>query len=209
MSKKNWTKEQKELWKQINKIKSPSGYILKKDLIENNIKLEDVDFFVGQNELLEEHFGYFIGWENPDYQAYIQSQIPTSIFCLETALIFHKMSDRFFDEIFVAVNQPTSIKKYRKQFKKLWMVVYYKDKQKYELGITRVKTENNKYVYVYDVERTICDILKYRKKMDTEVFREAVREYFQNANNSSISKILKYAKILGVEEKVRLCMEVL
>ena len=58
----------------------------------------------------------------------------------------------------------------------------------------------------YDEERTICDLIKNRNKYDSELFIKAIRSYIKKINNQS--KLFKYARILGVENKVFEVMEV-
>lgn len=84
---------------------------------------------------------------------------------------------------------------------------YISDKNIYNLGICNIKTMFGNAIRTYDEERTICDLIKYRKKYDSETFIKAVKYYAKRINNQSI--LLKYAKALGVEEKVFEIMELL
>ena len=58
---------------------------------------------------------------------------------------------------------------------------------------------------MYDRERTICDCLTHRNKMDAEVFNNAIRNYLNDANRKE-SVLAAYAPKLRVERKV---MEIL
>jgi hypothetical protein len=62
-------------------------------------------------------------------------------------------------------------------------------------------------VRVYDKERCICDLIRDKRNIDTQLYIQAVKEYFKSGCNAR--KILKYGKIFGVEEKLRTYMEVL
>ena len=63
-------------------------------------------------------------------------------------------------------------------------------------------------IKVYDIERTICDIIKNKKKMDSEIFAKALKDYAKS-KNKNLSKLAKYAKIMKIEKKVNEYMEVL
>lgn len=63
-------------------------------------------------------------------------------------------------------------------------------------------------IKVYGVERTICDIIKNKKKMDGEIFVKALQDYAKS-KNKNLSKLAKYAKIMKIEDKVSNYMEIL
>ena len=63
-------------------------------------------------------------------------------------------------------------------------------------------------IKVYDIERTICDIIKNKSKIDIEIFTKALKDYAK-MTNKDLFKLMKYAKKLGVDKKVREYMEIL
>ena len=58
------------------------------------------------------------------------------------------------------------------------------------------------------MERTICEIIKNRKKMDHKIFSKALQRYSM-LRDKDLNKLMKYAKILKVDKKVREYMEIL
>ena len=65
-----------------------------------------------------------------------------------------------------------------------------------------------KLLKVYDLEKTICDIIKNKKKIDGEIFNKAVREYFYSKKKNTL-KLYEYAKKMNIYNKVRDTFEVL
>ena len=63
-------------------------------------------------------------------------------------------------------------------------------------------------IKVYDIERTICDIIKNKNKMDAEIFSKSLKEYAKS-KDKNLSKLTKYARTMNIENKVREYMEVL
>ena len=57
-------------------------------------------------------------------------------------------------------------------------------------------------VRIYDKERIVCDCLKYSGKMDKELFNKSIQGYV-NDTRKNISNLMKYAKEIRVEKKVR------
>ena len=78
----------------------------------------------------------------------------------------------------------------------------------FKLGMTDIKTINNLTVKCYDLERTLCDIIKDKNRMDKEIYSRGLKEYARN-KNKDIFKLVKYAKKLNIEDEVVHLMEVL
>ena len=62
-------------------------------------------------------------------------------------------------------------------------------------------------VKVYDRERTICDLIKYRDKYDGETFVKARKIYV--SSNSNQRKLFRYAKEMRIEKAVFEIMELI
>ena len=78
----------------------------------------------------------------------------------------------------------------------------------FSLGMIDITTINDLTVKCYDLERTICDIIKDKNRMDKEVYSKALKEYARR-KDKDILKLLKYAKKLAIEKEVVELMEVL
>ena len=57
--------------------------------------------------------------------------------------------------------------------------VYYVKPEWYGMGICETQTPGGHVVKAYDMERTICDILRKRADMDIAVLNYAIREYMK------------------------------
>ena len=77
-----------------------------------------------------------------------------------------------------------------------------------ELGLTKVKTSYGNQVRAYDLERTLCDIVRGQRVVDVQVVNPAMKQYVRS-NEKDIQKLLDYARTLGVEKKIRNYLEVL
>ena len=74
--------------------------------------------------------------------------------------------------------------------------------------MTEEKTFIGNTVRIYDRERCICDIIKNKNRMDIQVFQMALRTYF-SGSDKNIHKLMEYARIMGISDKVRQYTEVL
>ena len=76
------------------------------------------------------------------------------------------------------------------------------------LGLTAVKTSYGNEVRAYDLERTLCDIVRGRRVVDAQLVNPAMKQYVRSGTRD-IQKLLDYARALGVERKMRNYLEVL
>lgn len=126
------------------------------------------------------------------------------IFSYETALYFHDLCDR--TPIKFQLTVPSnynniSIKNSNYQF-------FYLKEELYNVGIIEMKTPYGNKVKVYDLERTICDIIRNKKKIEIALFTDAIKRYAERKDRNSI-KLHKYAKLFNIEDEVRKYLEVL
>ena len=126
------------------------------------------------------------------------------IFSHETALFLHGISDRTpFEHTITAPSgciPSTSIKTECK--------VYYIKQELFSLGKTILKTPAGNSVPAYDMERTICDIIRSRNKIGTETFLSALKMYVANPKKD-LKRLNMYAKKFKLEKLVRQYLEVL
>ena len=126
------------------------------------------------------------------------------IFSHETALFLHGISDRTPFEHTVTVPSdclPSAAIKTECK-------VYYIKPQLFELGKTKLRTTAGNEVPAYDLERTVCDIVRSRNKIGTETFLAALRMYAATPQKD-LNKLYAYAKQLRVATILRGYLEVL
>jgi len=78
----------------------------------------------------------------------------------------------------------------------------------YDLGVVEVKTPAGNTVRAYNMERTLCDILRKHNKTDMHVITDAFKRYVRR-KDKNITLLCKYGKKLKVEAKLRTYLEVL
>ena len=63
-------------------------------------------------------------------------------------------------------------------------------------------------VKIFDREKTLVDVVKYRNKLGMDVVLEALRMYWQSGN-TDLTKLYGYTKLLRVDRVFRPMMEVI
>ena len=76
------------------------------------------------------------------------------------------------------------------------------------MGIIEIESPLGQKIKVYDLERTICDIIKFKNRMDPEIFSKALKQYIKS-KEKNLNNLIFYARKLKVEDEVRNYLEVL
>ena len=126
------------------------------------------------------------------------------IFSHETALYLHGISDRTpFEHTITAPSGCIPSAAIKTECK-----VYYIKPELFKLGKTTLRTPAGNDVPVYDLERTICDVIRSRNKLGTETFLAALKLYAANPKKD-LNNLNDYAKELRVSNILRPYIEVL
>ena len=126
------------------------------------------------------------------------------IFSHETALFLHGISDRTPFEHTITVPSDYTVSAAIKNECK----VYYIKPELFDLGRTTLNTPAGNEVPVYDLERTICDMIRSRNKVGTETFLAALKLYAASPKKD-LNKLHSYAKKIRVANVLRQYLEVL
>lgn len=182
-----------------------NGYITTKQIKNANINTVELTRLVKQKKLERIVRGFYAIPNSfcDDYYKY-QLKSKNSVFSHSTALYFYDLSDRtplYFD-MTVPVGYNGSLSKNKN------VVLHYVKKELLELGLTTIESPFGMKLRTYDLERTICDIVKYRNHMDKEIFIKALKKY-SKLKEKDLNKLMKYAKKLNVDKKIIEYMEVL
>lgn len=189
----------------LDYAKSNNGYITNKEA--ENLEVNSTFLSNLVNDKKIERVGNGI-YKLPNYPIddfYILSKSSNRMcFSLATALYLHNMSDRIplVYDITVPYNYNGNLLN-----NKNVTLRYVKD-DIFPIGMIDIKTINDLTVKCYDLERTICDIIRDKNHVDKEIYSKALKEYAKN-KNKDILKLIKYAQKLNVEDQVVELMEVL
>ena len=147
---------------------------------------------------------YMLVDEMPDELLSISLRTERLVFSHETALFLHGISDRtpFVHSITAPANRVPS-PSLREECK-----VYYIKPELFELGRTKLTTPFGNQVSCYDLERTICDIIRSRNKIGTETFLAALKQYAASPKKD-LNRLNLYAKKMSLTNVLRQYLEVL
>ena len=174
-----------------------NGYITTKNLENFDISRNYLSIMTKKKMIEKVARGIYIDSTKIEDIYYVLSiSTPKIIYSHMTALYFHGLSIKSPDSSF----DITVTKKYNNPKLKKYNVFYVDDKY-YELGLTEVETPMSNKVKTYDVERCICDIIRSKKRMDSEHIKYSIREYIKR-KDKDLKKLSNYADKMGIKDEV-------
>ncbi len=177
------------------------GILRTKDLNQCGYYNQKIQKLLETGEIEQIRRGYYQYMDDNAYSEaiIIAALFPDGVICMESALDFYGYSEKTPSAWHIAVESKTS----RRRFHISYPIVkpHFITAARFSIGITEADIEGTKLL-IYDRERTICDCLLHRNKMEAEVFADAVRSYLADVKRNE-GRLGKYANELHVQKKVR------
>ncbi len=130
-----------------------------------------------------------------------QLRYPKTIFSYNTALYLYEKTER------TPINMDVSIpKNYNPYLFKDLVNVYRINEEIFELGSSYKETPLGTKVRVYNLERTVCDLIKDKDSMDIEIRNKAIKNCIKSKEFNA-SLMFEYAKKMKIYDKVKNYME--
>lgn len=191
--------------KVLQKIQDNNGIITANDVRIMKIPRYVLSRMVEKGLIEREKHGLYILpsiWGDEYYNLIFSSK--NVVFSHATALYLHNFCERV-----PLIYDITAVNGYNASLRKKDNVMLYTvNRELFELGKIEIKSPQGKIIPVYDIERSLCDIVKDKDKQDIEVIKYAYKSYIKDPKKN-IYKLMEYAKKLKVEDEVNSYLEVL
>jgi Predicted transcriptional regulator len=180
-------------------VEKNGGFVTSKEVAKNGINSGTLTRMVKGGVLERISRGYYgiSGYIDDDFYK-VQAKSKNSVYSLATALYLHNLSDR--TPLVLNVTVPYDYHGTLKNEPNVSLNFVSRDIL--NLGVIEIISPFGMKIKVYDVEKTICDIVKNRKKVDAEIFSNALKEYVK-LKDKDLRKLVKYAKEMKIEDKIR------
>lgn len=184
---------------------SCNGYVTSAQATDAGIPRRKLTDAVSAGKLVQVDRGLYAlpdVWEDPLYIT--QRRFSRGVFSDDTALFLHGMTDR-------APFAPTMTfpRSYNATAARAAGIICRTCADDVlDLGVCDVKTEYGNAVRAYDVERTLCDLVRGQGTPDAQLVTPAMKSYVRSKICDPM-KLVEYARALGVEAKIRNYLEVL
>ena len=186
-------------------LQNNNGFITAAQVTSAGIQRRSLSELVEAKRLYRAARGIYAlpeAWEDEMY--FLQYRFTKGVFSNETALYLHGLSDRTpqtYTLTFPHGYNAAGLKKHNAKAK-------FANPEIYSIGITEVKSPFGNPLRIYDVERTLCDIVKGNNSCDIQLVNQAMKIYAVS-KEKDIAKLIASAERLRVQPKILRYMEVL
>lgn len=132
----------------------------------------------------------------------IDTIVPDGILCLYSAWYHYNLSTQVPDAFYVAVARTRKLN--LPQFPEIKPV--FQTSELLQIGKTSIE-ENGIKLHITDLERSVCDAVKYRNKIGIDVMTEIIDNYLRNPNRN-LTTLTAYAKKLRVFSTLQQILQV-
>lgn len=138
----------------------------------------------------------------PDELFALSRQCDRFVFSHATAAFLHGMSDRTPFDHTVSIRSTQTISRALRAK----LTCFYVKDAIFSLGQANARTQFGNVVPCYDMERTICDMVRDRARVDDETFLSVIKNY-ASSGKKDLSKLGHYAEVMGLSRKISSLME--
>ena len=191
-----------------------------------SLSLSSTDRFLSVSELLNRGFSYYRinrfveegklrklnkkVYENLNFEgdqsdfATAAAYAPKGVFCMMTAARYYGLTTFLPDAVDLAIERSMKISTLPE-----WpaLHIWYFPKSRYGQGVTTVTDSTGAY-RMYNMEKTVIDIIYYRDKVGIEETKEILKNYLARQNRDLVM-LHRYAQDLGCGKILRTYLEVL
>ncbi|MCL1917290.1 MAG: type IV toxin-antitoxin system AbiEi family antitoxin domain-containing protein [Peptococcaceae bacterium] len=177
------------------------GYAKAADLYSAGATRKEVSSMLESGDIMRVKRGYYqlTKMDEPNEAAMVAKLFPEAILCMDTALFHYGYSDRTPLEWNMAFSR--NISKSRFNLTYPFIKPYYVDDKYLNIGVAE-KNLDGVNMKIYDRERVICDCLRHKSKMDSEMFGKAIQAYLKDPRKN-IRNLSSYAQHLRVYKKAQ------
>lgn len=126
----------------------------------------------------------------------VETLVPGGVLCLYSAWSFHELTTQIPQAYNIAVERSRRIT--LPDFPPIELS--FMSQKAYELGIKEFVVDGFK-IKIYDLEKSVCDAIKYRNKIGLDVSSEIFKSYLSRKDRD-ITLLYEYASQLRVEKKI-------
>lgn len=177
------------------------------ELKDKGLSYYKINQMVDQGILIKLNKKYY---ENANYRGdesefyYACAFVPDGVICLMSAAVYYNLSTYRPEAIDVAIPRKSKVSTLPD-----WpeLNVCYFTEDRYDTGIETVEDGKNRF-HIYDIEKTVVDIVFYRERIGIEETKEVLTTYLHR-NGRNLNRLIRYAEMLKCGDVMKMYLEVL
>ena len=186
-------------------LQKNKGFLKTSDAVVAGISRPYFSEYVRERSLERIAHGLYMSqdaWNDGMY--IIQTRYPLAVFSHETALYLLDLAEREPIRYSITLKAGTNATRLTKQGVKVHKV----KEELFDVGVIEAKSPAGHMLKVYNPERTICDLVRSRRKIEIQDLQTAIKGYVR-CKEKNLPLLMRYAKFFSVEKFVRQYLEVL
>ena len=189
----------------IDHLIDSSGHLLAEDAMRAGIDKSSFYDFVKNHQFEKISPGLYITPDSWADEAFIlHKRCPQAIFSHDEALYHHGLIDREPRQPTMTIYTGYNTKRLTQSGVKVFTV----KKELLEIGKAAYVNSFGHTIPIYDLERTICDLIRSRSWFEMQDFQSALKSYVSR-KDKDLTTLMEYAKLFHVDRIIRRYMEVL
>jgi len=188
-----------------NILEAQNGILFTSDLLKQGISRTYLSILEKKGEIIRISRGvYSVPEKIMDEMVGIQARYKGAIFSHETAAYLLGLTDR--TPLFYSVTVPAGYN--ATSLKACGARVYFVNRGLHPLGSVTVKSPHGNDVKTFNLERTVCDLLRNRNQIDVQQINESMKRYV-GEKDRNMDQLYNYATQFGIQKIIREYIEVL
>jgi predicted transcriptional regulator of viral defense system len=186
-------------------LEEQNGILLTSDLRKYEIPRTYLSILEKNGEIERISRGvYSAGGKMVDEMAGLQARYKGAIFSHETAAYLLGLTDR--TPLYYSVTVPTGYN--ASSLKASGAKVFFVNRGLCPLGLITGKSPHGNDIKIFNLERTICDLLRSRNQIDVQQINEPVKRYI-GKKERNMDLLYNYARQFNIQKIIREYIEVL
>jgi len=176
-------------------IKEKGGYARQTELREQGFQSRDITKLFNEGVLEKVQPGLYKLKDSDVTSGFVDASkaVPQAVIALASALAYYELTTFNPSKVHLAI--PNDAKPPKLNFPPV--EVYYFRENQYDAGIDEIIIQGHT-VRIYNQEKTVCDMFRYRNKLGEDLALEGLRNYL-NRPNANLNKLQEYMKICRVK----------
>lgn len=183
-----------------------NDYLMPKTIRKSGVSKFKVYKYIHDNQLEQIRRGIYLtnsGWVDELY--ILHQRCPNAVFSHDEAFYYHGLTDR--EPLTHTFTMYSGYNPHRLTADGSCKV-YTVKKELLDIGKIMVKDNDGNIIPMYDLERTICDLIRSRNSIEAQDFNAALKTYVSR-KDKDLNKLMEYAKLFRVDKVMRRYLEVL
>ena len=187
-------------------MKNINGYKTRAELIKSGYKQSELNAMLRKRQIIKIKAGLYrnaiLNLNNQDLID-ISQAVPNAIICMFSALAYYELTTFIPKKVEISVPRIST----RTNILSPKVKRYYTAKPEFNKYIKKIKYGPYSFK-IYDIEKTLCDIIKNPKTNQTDIAKEAFKNYMRS-DKKNISKLVQTAKDTNSYTKISSWLNIL